>query len=89
MSKIDQTVQGDMPSHIFKCYCGEFSYLEIILDKDDQQIYFAISMSPTTLWSRVKLAWRAIHGLEFSTSNEVIIDGKDVPKIIKALKELK
>lgn len=85
MSKIDQTIQGNMDSHIFKCYCGENSYLEIVRDFEDDQRYISITMHPTRLKERLKLAWKALRGLEFSVSNEVVIDGDDINKVRKAL----
>ena len=36
-------------------------------------------------FERLKLAWMAIRGLEFSVSNEIIIDNTDIKKLIKAL----
>lgn len=85
MTKLEQKIQGDMESHIFKCYCGENSYLEITRDDDDKQFYLSISVSPTRLAERLKLAWKALLGLEFSTSNEIMIDYTDARMLIEAL----
>lgn len=86
MTKINQTIQGNMDSSIFKCYCGENSYLEVIKDPEDKQIYISITLRPTRLRERLKLAYRALRGLEFTSSNEVVIDGDDIKELIKALK---
>lgn len=86
MTKIKQVVQGNMDTSIYKCYCGEYSYLEIIRDEEDSQFYFHISVYPTRLLERLVLAWKALRGIEFMVSNEVIVDGKDVPDMIKFLK---
>lgn len=85
MSKLNQEIQGHMPTHIFKCYCGEDSYLEIMQDPDDKEFYLTITKHPTRLKERLKLAWKAFRGLEFAASNEVIIAEKDAKKIAKAL----
>lgn len=86
MTKINQTIQGNLETHIFKCYCGENSYLEVMKDTDDKQIYINITLHPTRLSERLKLAWRALRGLEFSASNEVVIDGKDIGSLIRGIK---
>lgn len=85
MSKINQVIQGGGEVHIFKCYCGEDSFLEFTGRKEDDEIYAQITIHPTRLGKRLKLAWKALRGLEFTASNSVIIDGKDLPKLIKAL----
>jgi hypothetical protein len=86
MSKVEQLIQGNMEYHIFRCYCGECSYLSIIQDSEDDQIYIEITLHPTRLTERLKLAWKALRGLEFLASNEVIIDGSDAEKLIEAVR---
>lgn len=85
MAKIDNQVQGSMPTHIFKCYCGENSYIEIIQDPEDKEFYFSITQRPTRLKERLTTAWKALRGLEFTASNEVIVLDTDAHKIIEAL----
>lgn len=86
MAKIDNKIQWDTPTHLFKCYCGESSFLEIIHDDEDRQLYISITQHPTTLRERLTLAWKALCGYEFSASNEVVLDEEDINKLIKALK---
>lgn len=85
MTKIEQKIQFDSHSEVFKCYCGENSYLEFIYDKDDDQYYVNITIHPTRLLERLKLAWKALRGLEFSTSNEVIVDGPDFRRYLRTV----
>lgn len=85
MTKLQERNQFNSVSQVYKCWCGEYSYLEIIRDEEDSQFYFHISVYPTRLLERLVLAWKALRGIEFMVSNEVIVDGKDVPSIIKFL----
>lgn len=86
MAKIDNKTQGSYGSHIFKCYCGENSYLEILQDPDDRELYIYITQHPTRLRERLSTAWRALRGLEFMSSNEIVLLEEDAEKLIKALK---
>lgn len=86
MSNIEQKIQFDGKSEIFKCYCGEHSYLEVTYDRVDDQYYVSITLHPTRFLERLKLAWKALRGIEFSSSNEVVIDGPDFRKYIKEIK---
>jgi hypothetical protein len=83
--KLKQKIQGDMDSHVFKCYCGEYSYLEIVRDSDYKQVYVNITMNPTTIRERLSMAWKSLRGIEFSVSNEVVIDSVDLAELRKAL----
>jgi hypothetical protein len=85
MSKIDNTTQGRLDSYIFKCYCGEDSYLEVMQNPDDGEFYISITQHPTRLLERLKMAWKALRGIEFTSSNEVILLEKDANKLIVAL----
>lgn len=85
MSRVDQLIQGNIPLDVFRCYCGESSYLEIMHDAEDDQFYIYITLSPTRLKERLRLAWKALRGIEFLASNEVIIDGSDIEKVAAAL----
>jgi len=83
MTELKQKIQFENKSEVFKCYCGENSYLEFIYDKEDDQYYVTITLQPTRLLERLKLAWKALRGLEFSSANEVVIDGEDFRKYLK------
>lgn len=85
MTKIKQVIQGGMEPDVFLCYCGEYSYLRISRDDEDQQAYVSIVGHPTSLKERLVAAWRCLFGKEFYISNEVIIDGKDLSALRKAL----
>lgn len=85
MAKVDNQVQGDLPTYIFKCYCGENSYLEIMQDPEDKELYISITQHPTRLRERLKLAWKALRGLEFTAAGDIILLDDDVKKLIKAL----
>lgn len=85
MTRLDQKIQGDMETHVFKCYCGEDSYLVVTKDSKDDQLYISITKHPTRLVERLKLAWKSLRGLEFTTTNEVIIDGSDADNLALAL----
>lgn len=86
MSKVEEQLQGGFPTYIFKCYCGEHSFLEVMQDLEDRELYINITQHPTRLKERLTTAWRALRGLEFSSSNEVIIDEKDIDRLMEALK---
>lgn len=88
MTKLNQQVQGHMESHVFTCYCGEDSYLQISRDDEDGQYYISITKHPTRLGERLKTAWQALKGLEFTASNEVIIDGADAASLVEALRPI-
>lgn len=85
MTKIDQSIQGGLPTYIFKCYCGEDSYLEVMQDPDDRELYISITQRPTRLRERLKLAWKALRGLEFTNAGDVILLDTDAKKLIEAL----
>ena len=82
MTEIKQFTQGKLGNeHIFQCYCGEDSYLNVTHDEEDNQFYFDITLAPSRLPERIKRAWQALRGLEFGCSNEVIIDGSDIKEL--------
>lgn len=85
MTKLAETIQGNLETHIFKCYCGEDSYLEVMQDSEDKEFYISITMHPTSISERIKAAWKALRGLEFSASNTVIILEEDADKLAAAL----
>ena len=85
MTKIKQVIQGNTEPDVFLCYCGEYSYLRISKDDEYQQAYVSIVGHPTSLKERLVAAWRCLLGKEFYISNEVVIDGQDLPALRKAL----
>ena len=85
MTKIKQTLQFEYQPDVFLCYCGEYSYLRISRDNEDEQVYVSIVGRPATIGERLSSAWRCLLGKEFYISNEVIIDAKDLPALRKAL----
>lgn len=89
MTKIMEKIQGDssgFETHIFKCYCGEDSYLEIIQDKEDREIFVTITKHPTRLKERLIMAWKSLRGIEFTTTNHVMLLQEDISKLRSALK---
>lgn len=91
MTKLTEHSQwGDYGDYyIFKCWCGENSYLEVSVDKKDGELYICITRHPTRFRERLKMAWEAIRGIEFTSSNSVMIVPEDVPKLIEALQQIK
>jgi len=87
MAKIDNKTQWSQfgETHIFKCYCGSNSYIQVIQDPEDRELYFSITQHPTRLKERLGTAWKALRGLEFTASDEVILLDTDARKLIKAL----
>lgn len=85
MTKIKQVIQGGVEPDVFLCYCGEYSYLRISRDEEDEQVYVSIVGRPVTIGERLSAAWRCLLGKEFYISNEVIVDAKDLPALRKAL----
>ena len=85
MSKIQEKIQGEFDDYIFKCYCGENSYLQVTQDPDDRELYISITLKPTRLSERLELAWKSLRGMEFYATDEVIILGEDSDKLIEAL----
>lgn len=82
---IEKTQWRHIETNIFKCWCGENSYLDITSDNDGD-LYITITQYPTNLLERFKLAFKALRGLEFSSSNSVMIVNEDINKLIKALR---
>lgn len=90
MTKLKESTQfKDLETSIFKCWCGESSYLEVVKDVDDGDIYVTISKYPTKLLERLKTAYKALRGIEFDSTNSVMIAKEDVIKLIRALKGYK
>lgn len=72
---------------IFKCWCGENSYLDITKDKIGDYICITITQNPTTVSDRIKMAWKCLRGLEFSSSNSVLISEQNIENLVKELKK--
>lgn len=88
MTKLNQKQQYDNESHIFKCWCGEHSYLEVSkFDEDTGDIEIYLTQHPSSLFERLRLAFMSLRGLEITTSSSVIIAEEDVKELIKALKQ--
>lgn len=85
MTKIKQLIQGNMEPDVFLCYCGEYLYLRISTDEEYDEAFVAITGRPKTLKERIGAAFRCLLGKEFYISDEVVIDGKDLPALRKAL----
>lgn len=85
MTKIKQTIQGEMEPDVFLCYCGEYLYLRISKDEEDGEVFVSIVGHPGSFRDRVVTAWHCLLGKEFYISNEVIINAKDLPALRKAL----
>ena len=85
MTKLTEDSQWNTGRHIFKCWCGEDSYLEVIQDVEDGEYYISITQHPTRLKERLAMAWKALRGIEFTASNSVMIVEKDAKKLVKAL----
>ncbi len=87
MTKLTEKTQFNFAeTNIFKCWCGENSYLDITKDLDDGDIYITITQYPTRLLERVKMAYKALRGIEFTSSNSVMLAQEDIKKLIKSLK---
>lgn len=89
MTKIKQTIQGGTEPDVFLCHCGEYLYLRISKDEEYDEAFVSIVGHPMSLKDRIVAAWRCLLGKEFYISNEVIIDGKDLPALRKALTMVK
>lgn len=88
MTKIKEKTQfKDLEINIFRCWCGESSYLEVVKDVEDGDIYVTITKYPTRLLERLKTAYKALRGIEFDATNSVMIAKEDVSKLVKALSE--
>jgi hypothetical protein len=85
MTKLAEKNQFNSDNYVFKCYCAEHSYLDITQDPDDGEIYISITQHPTRLTDRIVMAWRALRGVEFSSSNEVVLLKEDISKLQEAL----
>ena len=85
MTKIKQLIQGNADPDVFTCYCGEYLYLRIQADNEDSQMFIAITGRAKTLKERLGAAFRCLLGKEFYVSDEVVIDGRDLPSLRKAL----
>jgi hypothetical protein len=85
MTKVQEGDQFQREIHIFKCWCGEESYLEITQDADDKEFYISITQHPTRFMERLKMAWAALRGIEFSSSNCVVLLEEDANKLVAAL----
>lgn len=87
MTKLKESTQfKDLETSIFKCWCGEVSYLEIVRDVEDGDIYVTITKHPTRLLERLRSAYKALRGIEFDATNSVMIAKEDIAALIKALK---
>ena len=86
---VEKTQFKDFETNIFKCWCGESSYLEVVKDIEDGDIYITITKYPTRLLERLKMAYMALRGIEFDSTNSVMIAQEDIPQLIKALKKAK
>ena len=90
MTKIIEKSQFDfIERNIFQCYCGEYSYLNIEKDLDDDYIYITITKYSTSFLGRIDLAFKALLGIEFNSSNSVMISKKDIKSLIDSLKSIK
>lgn len=86
MTKLTEQSQFGLDTDIFKCWCGEYSYLEVIKDSDGD-IYVAITQYPRSITERLKAIFGIITGTGYSGSNSVMVTKDDVNKLIKALKK--
>ena len=62
---------------LYKCSCGEFSFLEVIHDSDDDFYYFTISYYPKSFWQKIKAIYAIIRGSRFGASEEVVLTIED------------
>jgi hypothetical protein len=85
MTELIEKDQFQTETHTYKCWCGENSYLTIVIDREDGEAYISITQSPTRLIERLSLAWKALRGIEFTSSNEVIISDDEVEELMKML----
>lgn len=85
MTKLKESTQWPVEFHIYKCWCGEDSYLQVARDDEDKQFYISITVHPTRFLERLRMAWKALRGIEFTASNEVIVDFQDAKELTAAL----
>lgn len=86
MTKLNQKVQGSFATHVFKCYCGEHKFLEVMQDPVHKEIYISITMYHESLFERIKMAWQCLRGLDsVMVAGDVILDQDDIRKLIESL----
>jgi len=76
-------MKTDDETILFKCDCGEFSFLEVFYDTDFY--YFTITYYPKTFIGKIKAIFAIIKGSRFGASEEIVLRPKDAKELSKFL----
>jgi len=77
----------DNDEHILlQCSCHSFEFLEFgWFDDDSKTFYVSITVHPKKLIEKLKAIWRILRGARYGISDEVLVESKEIRRLVKWL----
>ena len=73
-------------SILLRCECSSFEFLEFgWFDDDPKTFYASITVYPRTWKEKLKGIWRILRGSRYGISDEVLVEAKEIKRLVKWL----
>ncbi len=66
---------------LYRCECGEFSFLEVWYDGDFY--YFMITYSPRGIIEKLKAIWAILRGAKYGVSEDIVLSETSIKQLKK------
>ena len=71
---------------LLQCSCSSFEFLEFgWFDDDPKTFYVSITVYPKTWKEKLQAIWRILRGARYGISDEVLVEAKEIRRLIKWL----
>ena len=77
-------------SILLRCKCNSFEFLEFgWFDDDPKTFYASITVHPRTWKEKLQAIWRVLRGARYGISDEVLVEAKEIRRLVKWLAQEK
>ena len=76
-------------SKLYKCDCGEFSFLEVLHDTNDDSYYVTITAYPRTFKEKARAIWAVLRGATYGASEEMVLNKENAEDLSNFIEHFK